>query len=178
MIHTDFSNILILDTETTGLANTDEILQLSVIDGLGNVLWDRYYQPQNHTSWYYAQKVNHISPEFVADKPYITEDSEDIIELFRSCELVLGYNTKFDLRMLKNNVPQFQELDLKSDDVHNLYRKYENENKLPNLEKHDLGSVSSFLGFVPEENEEMHNSLTDVKATLFIYKKILQVLSN
>ena len=35
MIHTDFSKILILDTETTGLANTDEILQLSVIDGLG-----------------------------------------------------------------------------------------------------------------------------------------------
>ncbi|WP_281072592.1 hypothetical protein [Succinivibrio dextrinosolvens] len=49
---------------------------------------------------------------------------------------------------------------------------------MPNLEKHDLGSVSSFLGFVPEENEAMHNSLTDVKATLFIYKKILQALSN
>ncbi len=178
MIHTDLSNILILDTETTGLANTDEILQLSVIDGIGNVLWDRYYRPQNHTSWYYAQKVNHISPEFVADKPNIAEDSEEIIEMFRSCELVLGYNTKFDLRMLENNIPQFNELVLNSEDVHNLYRKYEHEKLLPNLEKHDLGSVSSFLGFVPNDNEAMHNSLTDVKATLYIYKKILQVLSN
>ncbi|SFS38630.1 DNA polymerase-3 subunit epsilon [Succinivibrio dextrinosolvens] len=178
MIPTDLSNILILDTETTGLSNTDEILQLSVIDGLGNVLWDRYYRPLNHTSWYYAQKVNHISPEFVADKPNIAEDAEKLIELFRGCELVLGYNTNFDLRMLCNNVPQFNELVLKSEDVHNIYRKYEKESKLPHLEKHDLGSVSSFLGFIPEDNEAMHNSLTDVKATLFIYKKILKVLSN
>ena len=35
MIHTDLSKILIVDTETTGLGNTDEILQLSIIDGLG-----------------------------------------------------------------------------------------------------------------------------------------------
>jgi len=178
LIHTDLSKILIVDTETTGLGNTDEILQLSVIDGLGNVLWNRYYRPLNHTSWYYAQKVNHISPEFVADKPSIAEDSEDIIELFRGYELVLGYNTKFDLRMLSNNIKKFNELDLNSGDVHNLYRKYETEKIMPHLEKHDLGSVSSFLGFVPEENEAMHNSLTDVKATLFIYKKILQALSN
>ena len=178
MIHTDLSRILIVDTETTGLGKTDEILQLSVIDGLGNVLWDRYYRPLNHTSWYYAQKVNHISPEFVADKPNIAEDSAEIISLFREYELVLGYNTKFDLRMLANNIQQFNELEINSEDVHNLYRKYETENLVPHLEKHDLGSVSSFLGFVTEENESMHNSLTDVKATLFIYKKILQVLSN
>lgn len=178
MIHTDLSKIIIVDTETTGLGKTDEILQLSVIDGLGNVLWDRYYRPLNHTSWYYAQKVNHISPEFVADKPNIAEDSEEIISLFREYELILGYNTKFDLRMLANNIQQFNELELKSEDVHNLYRKYETENLMPHLEKHDLGSVSSFLGFVTEENESMHNSLTDVKATLFIYKRILQALSN
>lgn len=176
MIHSDLSDILIIDTETTGLGNTDEILQLSIIDGLQNVILDRFYRPANHTSWYYAQKVNHISPEMVADKPHIEADAEEIMEIFENHSLVLGYNTKFDLRMLENNIQGFKELDVKFEDVHNLYRKLENQNKMPLLPKHDLTSVSSALGFQLTENEIMHNSLTDVKATLFIFKKIIEVL--
>ena len=172
----ELSDILIIDTETTGLANSDEILQLSIIDGNENIILDRFYKPSYHTSWYYAQKVNHISPEMVADKPSIETDAEEIKEIFASHSLVLGYNTKFDLRMLENNIEGFKDLEIKFEDVHNLYRKCENLKKIPQLEKHDLTSVSTTLGFKLAENDFMHNSLTDVKATLFIFKKIIEFL--
>ncbi|WP_295364553.1 3'-5' exonuclease [uncultured Succinivibrio sp.] len=176
MLNTDLSDIIIIDTETTGLANSDEVLQLSIIDGNENIIWDRFYKPSNHTSWYYAQKVNHISPEMVANKPSIETDAEEIKEIFASHSLVLGYNTKFDLRLLENNIEGFKDLEIKFEDVHNLYRKCENLKKTPQLEKHDLTSVSATLGFKLAENDFMHNSLTDVKATLFIFKKIIEFL--
>jgi len=42
---------IVLDTETTGLhPQSDEILQLSIIDGNGSTLWNKLYKPSFQTS--------------------------------------------------------------------------------------------------------------------------------
>ena len=42
----------IVDTETTGLDNTqDEILQVSIIDLEGSVVYNKYFKPKEHTEW-------------------------------------------------------------------------------------------------------------------------------
>lgn len=59
-------NIICLDTETTGLNHyDDEILQLSIIDGSGAILFSEYVKPVHHECWTDAEKVNHISPSMV-----------------------------------------------------------------------------------------------------------------
>ena len=45
-------NIICLDTETTGLNHyDDEILQLSIIDGSGAILFSEYVKPVHHECW-------------------------------------------------------------------------------------------------------------------------------
>lgn len=57
---------IVIDTETTGLTDSDELLQISVIDDAGTVLFDSLVRPYFHTEWPEAQKVNGITPEMVA----------------------------------------------------------------------------------------------------------------
>ena len=65
---------IVLDTETTGLnAAEDEILQVSIIDNEGAVLFDSYIKPTQHTEWAEAERIHHITPEMVADAPTIAE---------------------------------------------------------------------------------------------------------
>lgn len=66
-------NIICLDAETTGLNRyDDEILQLSIIDGSGAILFSEYVKPVRHERWTDAEKVNHISPSMIKDcKPLL-----------------------------------------------------------------------------------------------------------
>ena len=49
---------IIIDTETTGFHpyDGDELLQVSIIDTDGNVLFDEYFKPQHRTEWKEADK--------------------------------------------------------------------------------------------------------------------------
>ena len=71
---------IIIDTETTGFHpyDGDELLQVSIIDTDGNVLFDEYFKPQHRTEWKEAEQVNGISPEMVADRPAISEKISEI----------------------------------------------------------------------------------------------------
>ncbi|MCH9277240.1 3'-5' exonuclease [Bifidobacterium amazonense] len=92
---------IVLDTETTGLhPQYDEILQLSIIDGDGNVLTNNLYRPERHDSWPEAQRIHHISPLDVADKPSIQDDLQQIQAILDRAQEVCVYNADFDLAFL------------------------------------------------------------------------------
>ena len=63
----DPSRILTLDLETTGLTADAEIIQLSIMNGCGDVLMNRYFKPLYTERWDEAMEVNHITPEQVAE---------------------------------------------------------------------------------------------------------------
>ena len=94
---------IVVDTETTGLSldGSDEILQLSIIDAAsGSPLYNGYFHPIAHTSWDGAEKINHISPESLSDKPYFIEEKNKIQNLFFKAHKIIGYNTDFDIDFL------------------------------------------------------------------------------
>ena len=62
----DPARILTLDLETTGLTADAEIIQLSIMNGFGQVLLNRYFRPIHTERWDEAMEVNHITPEQVA----------------------------------------------------------------------------------------------------------------
>ena len=97
------SDILVLDTETTGFLGDAELLQVSILDGQGQVLMNEYFKPDHTVSWPGAMAVNHITPAMVADKPSIRERKEAISHLLRHARAVVGYNIFFDLKMLRQN---------------------------------------------------------------------------
>ena len=83
---------IVIDTETTGVTTSDEILQVSIIDEHANVLFNELIRPDFKESWSFAQAVHGISPENVANCnnfAYFRDKIQNIIKFLffiRSCD--------------------------------------------------------------------------------------------
>ena len=98
------SKIICLDTETTGLhAGRDEILQLSIIDGNGKVLFDELVKPAHRKKWVEAQEINGITPEIVKNKLPLSAYDDKLSGIFRNALKIVGYNLEFDLKFLEKS---------------------------------------------------------------------------
>lgn len=82
LIKTSPDKIIVFDTETTGLNpyGNDEILQLAIIDGNGEELFNSYIKPDLRKTWAKAAEVNGITPRMVKDSPHFDEVEEQVQE--------------------------------------------------------------------------------------------------
>ena len=165
---------IVLDTETTGVdTRLDEILQLSIIDQDGNVLFDEYFRPIAK-SWNESMRINHITPAMVKNKKPITEYAKQIEEILEQALLIVGYNIEFDLAMLKRekiSVPNTKRFDVmrKFAPIFGDYNEYHGDYTWQKLAtaaryyKYDWSSHSS----------DAHNALADCYATQHVYLSML-----
>ena len=165
------NKILVLDIETTGFdKEKDEILSLSIIDVYENVLYNSYFKPERTKEWVDAEKVHHISWYDVLDAPTLASELDYINETLSSAYLLVGYNLEsFDLPFLKNNgviFPDAEVIDVMTyfagiygdwNDMHGqfIWKK--------------LVDCATYYGY----EFKAHDSLEDVKATLFCYKEMI-----
>ena len=68
-----------LDTETTGVADDDEMVELTIIDDDGKPLIDTLIKPKYHTSWPGAQRVHGISPIDAVSYTHLTLPTKRIV---------------------------------------------------------------------------------------------------
>lgn len=92
-------NFVILDTETTGLHNADEVIQLAVIDSAGKVLLNELLNPKISIDPG-AQAVHHISKAMLADKPEFKSISDRLISALAG-KTIVTYSADFDRRILR-----------------------------------------------------------------------------
>ena len=94
-----------IDTETTGLDSSAEIVEISVVDHDGSILFDSIVRPKNLIPRE-AQSVHHITNEMVKDaRPwYVIWPTLRPILFGR---LLAFYNADFDMRMLKQSHEQY-----------------------------------------------------------------------
>lgn len=98
----DKSRILVFDVETTGLsAVLDEIIQITILNGYGNVLFSSFIKPTRHKIWTEAQRINGIRYEMVKNSPTFKKVRKEIQELFNNALLVVGYNVNFDIEFVE-----------------------------------------------------------------------------
>lgn len=167
---------IIIDTETTGFYpyDGDELLQVSIIDTDGNVLFDEYFKPQHRTEWKEAEQVNGISPEMVADRPAISEKISEINAIIENSDTIIGYNTQFDIGFLKANgaiVPDNLETVDVMEDFAKIYGEWNSARGSYKWQK--LTRAAEYYGYDwSQRAETAHNSLGDCYATLFVYNKI------
>lgn len=171
---------IVLDTETTGVdREADEVLTLSMIDGDGNVLWDKLYKPERTAEWPEASAVNGIFPKDVEDCPAMRDDVADIKAILQSAERVIVYNAGFDLPMLDNagiHVMPWQEV---SDTMLEFADYYgEDDARHPGQKRWKrLGFAAGFLGFDWGEGHA-HASVDDCRATLFVQHELDEAREN
>lgn len=95
---------VVIDFETTGLnCDTDEILQVSIIDQDENVLMNQYCQAVRHNSWESASNVNGIYPPRVAFCPPFEKVAPYVQDILCRADKVLAYNCSFEQGFLSSN---------------------------------------------------------------------------
>ena len=94
---------LILDTETTGLGQRAEILQIGMVTLDGEALFHSYVRPVKVKRWDEARRVHGISWSDVQDAPTMGELGQALEPLMQG-RLTAVYNADFDKRMLWQSV--------------------------------------------------------------------------
>lgn len=85
---------VILDTETTGLYEDDEVIEIAIIDLDGNVLLNTRINTDIPISEG-AYEVHHIKKEDLKDKPYFKDINDTVSKILKGKE-VLIFNASFD----------------------------------------------------------------------------------
>lgn len=160
---------IIFDTETTGfVAGEDEILQLSIIDGTGRILFDSYLKPNKKTSWAEAQRVNGISPDMVQNCQPISHHLQELQQIFDSAEILIAYNYDFDIQFLVAaglKIGHQTVLDPMLDfaEIYGEWNDYFGDYKWQKL-----STAAAYYDY----EFKAHDSLEDVRATLHVARNI------
>ena len=169
----DPTRVIVLDTETTGFNayDNDEILSLSIVDLNGTVLFDELVKPEHRKRWPKAQEINGITPEMVKDKQPLSAYREQLQELWKRIDLVVGYNVEFDSNFIYASglclSPYVEEFDVmkefapiwgKWDARHNDYR---------------WAKLAQCAAYYKVGNFEQHTSLGDTEATRLCFLALI-----
>lgn len=169
-----YRELIVIDTETTGLTDDDELLQVSIIDENGEELYNSYLKPLVKEGWSSAQLINGISPQMVEDAPSICTEAPKIAEILKSAKKIVGYNVYFDLGFLRDyGIEPDPEAGII--DVMKIFAEIYGEwnDYYENYKWQKLVTCAAYYRF-DWTGLKAHDSLADCQATLFCYKKILE----
>ena len=170
-------NFVIIDFETTGLnykydsPDMDEILSVSIINQDGEVVLDTLCNTERKRNWYEAQRVHGISPKDVQGYPTFAQILPEVLEILSSVDFVIAYNINFERNYVESYIKRTNPINLvkyhinwaTDKDPMVMYKKYIGSRRWVKLED----AVRSF-GYT----FNAHDSLEDVKATLFLYNQL------
>ena len=139
-----------LDAETTGLHESDEIVELAIIDDDGKILLNTLVKPIVHTHWPKAQRVHGISPRDVRNSPTQKQISDKIRDAVKDARVVI-YNAPYDSQYLP-------ELEV-AKDIRCAMREFAEWNKSKWL---NLTNATKIVGY--EWAGSAHRALEDTKA--------------
>lgn len=117
-----------LDTETTGLNDSDEIIEIAIVDHDGSILFDELLKPSKNIPSD-ATRIHGISDAMVASArkwPIIWPLVRSLI-ISRTIGI---FNAKFDLRMMRQSITLYGlpwRDNLRTFDIMTLYAKYNGE---------------------------------------------------
>ena len=149
---------VILDTETTGIENDDEIIQLSLVNLDGEVLYSSYFKPQKKSHWG-ALKKHKLTDKFLSDKPLFKDEWIKIADILKNKNILI-HNAIFDQRLVEQTCSRYSiNIDFKIDSFCTMKyckEKYGYAKLETVLEKNNISFNSNTL----------HNSLVDCFMTL------------
>ncbi len=99
----DADRFAVLDTETTGLYNSDRIVEIAIVtmslDGKITDIWETLIQPERDIG---AAEIHGVTAGMVVHAPLFREVAGDVAERLDGACVVGHYVGSFDLRMIAN----------------------------------------------------------------------------
>ena len=100
-------DVLILDTETTGRGQRAEIIDIAMIDTIGNERFESLCKPERPIP-ITAMRVHKITDRMVANAETWVDIHKTVEKLFEQAEYVLAWNADFDERMLRQTAERYE----------------------------------------------------------------------
>lgn len=103
------TDVLVLDTETTGFTAKSEIVEIAIIDTTGAVRLNELVLPQQARVPAKAVEIHGLSkPKLrqLGARPW-PEVHERVCKLISGCDQLLVYNLEFDIRMLEQTAARY-----------------------------------------------------------------------
>jgi DNA polymerase-3 subunit epsilon len=97
---------LILDTETTGIETTDEVVQIGILSLDGNVVFDSILRPEMPMSKISMQTTG-LTPKMLDEAPTYSTVSPDLCKVLKG-KKVLAYNVDFDRKLLNQTATRYR----------------------------------------------------------------------
>jgi len=91
-------NFVVLDTETTGLNRPCEIIDLAIVDSIGNVILDTLLKPKEPISDFITD-LTHIDNQMVEKATVWPAIKPHLLTIIQGKDIIT-YNAKFDRHML------------------------------------------------------------------------------
>ena len=96
---------LFLDTETTGLDNFSEIVEICIVEHDGEILYETLVKPTRQIP-FDAVRIHGISDPMVQNAPYWIQVWKDVKPILNGRHVGI-YNADFDLRMIRQSNAKF-----------------------------------------------------------------------
>lgn len=161
-------NVFALDIELTGLTQQDEILQFSIVNGLGQLVFNRYFRPLHIESWDETIPIHHITPDDVANAAPFKASLPMLNDIFQQAKVIIGYNTMQDIYILRKFGVRFPSK-LRYVDVGEAYT-FVHQGTSPHRTYAKLQECALHYQY---EDTMWHNSLADTYATLHVFYAML-----
>ena len=146
-----------LDTETTGISDDDEIVEITIIDDDGEPIVNTLVKPVYHSNWPGAERVHGISPIDVRHAPTQSQISDKIRDAVKDAQVVI-YNAPFDSKFL----PELED----AAEIKCAMREFAEWN---NSRWIKLTNATKIIGY---EWEGAHRALADTLALRAVWKAI------
>lgn len=91
--------VLFLDTETTGVGRSDEVIEIAALDVTGRVLFESLVRPTRPVDPA-AARLHGLTDAILARAPAWPDVYRELVALFRGTPLVVTYNADFDRRLI------------------------------------------------------------------------------
>ena len=164
----DAGRIYAVDVEMTDLSADGEILQVSIVNGRNVVIYNQYFKPDNVMEWDDTVPIHHITPERVQNAPSFSSYAPRFSKLFAQAQLIVGYNTMQDVRMLHQSGVVFPPA-LPILDTGEAYSFIHSEHQ-PVRSYAKLKDCAAHYGCA---DVQWHDSLADAAATLYCFHAMM-----
>jgi DNA polymerase-3 subunit epsilon len=167
---------IFLDTETTGLYQDDEIVEIAIINSRGETLLDTLVRPTQKIS-NDAKSIHGISNKMVKNAPSFKEISDRLQDLLKG-QVLIAYNDDFDIKMLKQSakaheLKSFQKFIKNIESycaMHQFAMFYGELYDRNNFEWKSLGFALNHLNI--KTNMKAHRALSDAFSTLRVVEEL------
>lgn len=161
---------LVFDTETAsykGMPKDDRMIEIGwvVIKGAKFVKRQSYVIHHEHPENLYIRPKIQVTHQEISEGIPVTDAIKELLEDMQSCDIIVGHNIGYDMRILHNEMARIEELQgaLPSErlimiDTLTLSRKL-----FPEAPSHKLKDVIQILG-IPE-TDQRHKAINDVMYT-------------